>query len=330
MLLVVGLASTAALEVLHMYVGRLSAALGPWATAAIDLTASGSLAAWLSAILLLVCSVTCLLIYSLRRHKIADFRGRYRIWLAAAAACLLMSIDSVAGFHRLLATAATHFTHWTALRADAVWWVVLAGIPLSWVAVRVLLDVSESRLALSALVASLAAYLTATASYLGWLPAVEATYEPMATIGATLLGHWLMLVAVISYARFVVLDAQGLVPVRKSRRRSTSQSNQSHQFSQADQETTAMGARPASKDRDYDRPEEDDEDVPLLSDMKSFRRRMKDTKRPSGASSATQWTDGSEPDASDDEHDGPDPHRRKLTKAERKRLRKLRTRDQAA
>lgn len=330
MVVAIGLGSTAVLEVLHNYAGRLSEVLGPWATAAIDLTASGSLAAWLSAVLLLVASITCLLIYSLRRHKIADFRGRYRIWLAAAAACLLLSVDSVAAFHRLLAVAASHFTQWTALRGDAIWWLALGGIPLSWIAVRVLLDVSESRLAISTFVASIAAYVVATASYLGWLSALVPANEPMVTVGATLVGHWLLLVAVVSYARFVVLDAQGLVPVRISRWHSRSELSQSHRFSQADQETTAMVSRSANPDREYDRSDEDEENVPFVSDMKSFRRRMKNAKQSSAAASSTQWVDGSEPDVSGDEDDGPGGRQRKLSKAERKRLRKLKARDQAA
>ena len=52
--------------------------------------------------MLLLASATCLLIYSIRRHRIDDFRGRYRIWLAASAACLVLSANSVAGLHSVL------------------------------------------------------------------------------------------------------------------------------------------------------------------------------------------------------------------------------------
>ena len=34
-------------------------------------------------------SATCLLTYSIRRHRIDDYRGRYRVWLGAALACLV-------------------------------------------------------------------------------------------------------------------------------------------------------------------------------------------------------------------------------------------------
>ena len=54
---------------------------------------------------------------------------------------------------------------------------------------------------------------TAGASFLGLIPATEPRIESLITGTASLLGHWLLFAAVVSYARFVVLDAQGLVAV---------------------------------------------------------------------------------------------------------------------
>ena len=42
-------------------------------TAAFDLTAHGSLAAWLAAVVLFMASAICLLTYSIRRHRIDDY-----------------------------------------------------------------------------------------------------------------------------------------------------------------------------------------------------------------------------------------------------------------
>lgn len=328
MIVVLGLASTAALEVMHAYAGRVAAVVGPWAAASIDLTASGSLATWLSAALLLVSSVTCLLIYSLRRHKIADYRGRYRIWLAASAACLMLSVDSVAALHRLLAAAAVHYTLWTALREHAVWWLALGGIPLGWIVLRVLVDVSESRLATSALVLSVAAYLTALAGFLGGLPIVSVEIEPMATVGATLAGHWLLLLAVVCYARFVVLDAQGLIPVRIPRRRT--KSDQSGRRLQTARDMLDSGRRSTRVPGDG-RPQDDEDELSTLVDAKTFRRQQKQgsaRRSASATSKPTQWIDGSEPGSADDDDSQPRP--RKLSKSERKRLRKLKARGRAA
>ena len=49
-------------------------------------------------------------------HRIDDFRGRYRIWLAAAMACLVLSANSIAGLHEVLADVMTRVTGWSALR----------------------------------------------------------------------------------------------------------------------------------------------------------------------------------------------------------------------
>lgn len=318
MVAALALLSTIALEAIHLYCGRVAAVLGSWATAPLDLTAAGSLAAWLSAVLLLLACFTCLLVYSIRRHKIADDRGRYRIWLAASAACLLLSVASVAPWHRLLAAAAAHYTPWAALRESVFAWILLAGLPLGWIAVRVLADVCESKLATSALVMAIACYLTAVAGKLGWLPQIGPVNEPMATAGATLMGHWMLLLAVVGYARFVVLDAQGLIAVRSPLSRAKSES--------ADRETKRVSQQALRGDA-Y---ESDDDDYAYAGSVKSFRRRQK-TARRSGSATArqTEWIDGSLPGPPEDD-DGPAPRQRKLSKSERKRLRKLKARERAA
>ena len=63
--------------------------------------------------------------------------------------------------------------------------------------------------------AAIASYGVALASYLGIGLAIAPQSEVMITAGATLVGHWMLLVGVVSYGRFVVLDAQGLIPVRE-------------------------------------------------------------------------------------------------------------------
>ena len=66
--------------------------------------------------------------------------------------------------------------------------------------------------------------------------------------------------------------------------------------------------------------------------MKSFRQQMKNAKQSAPSpSNQSPWVDGSEPDVrDDDDDDGPGPNGRRLSKSERKRLRKLKARDQAA
>ena len=314
-----GVVTTAALAALHYFAVPIATAGGLTHIGLFAMSAPGSMATWLAAVVLLITAVACLLIYSIRRHRIDDYRGRYRIWLAAALAALLMSADSVAGLHNALAQSLSHHTGWTALRADAVWWVLIAGLPLAWIAVRLLLDVRECRVAAAFLITGVGCYLAAGASFLGLVSLTDPRLETLFTGAASLLANWLLFAAVAAYARFVVLDAQGLVPVvhiRRSGKKATA----------ADSRRTAVPrtADPASP--------------PTKLATSIFAAAGRPLPKSSATSSSkpvvesTQWTDGrhGERDRYDDhtEEDGVDD--RKLSKAERKQMRKLKARNRAA
>jgi hypothetical protein len=301
-LALVGMATTAAVEALHWFAAPLTGTYGFESAAAFDLTGAGGVAAWLSAVVLMLASVTCVLIYSLRRHRIDDYKGRYRAWMAAAVACALLSVESVAPVHRLIVAVAAYHTGWTALRGHAAWWLVLGGLPLGWIALRAWLDARESRLAAVALGAALAAYGVAIASFLGIGPAVAPQREVMITAGAALVGHWMLLVGIVSYGRFVVLDAQGLVPVRERVRTVSQQARVAE-----DREVKSVASRTTAAAR---------------GPLHSFRESLHGPAPVE--SNATEWVDGSEPvseNYDDGDGDETDHGGRKLSKAERKRLR---------
>jgi hypothetical protein len=285
-------------------------------------TADG-LAAWLSASLLLLTAATCLLIYSLRRHRIDDFRGRYRVWLAAAVAGVVLSADSIASVHELLAVVATHLTQHGALRGYAAWWLAAAGVPLAWIGARLLLDARESGLAAVALVAAFACYALSLVSYLvGW-PVANPASEVLVTIGARLLGNWMLLVGVASYGRFVVLDVQGLIA--KERRRPRRQKVKTP-------EKDSMVTKSALVGRSSD-VQKTNEGAAATdgNSIRSFRQNL-NSARPTAMAQAseTRWVDGSEPLR--DDYDDEDGNRgdSKLSKSDRKRLRKLKAQHRAA
>ena len=99
--------------------------------------------------------------------------------MAAAVACALLSVESVAPVHRLIVAVAAYHTGWTALRGHAAWWLVLAGLPLGWIALRAWLDARESRLAAVALATAIRIVRVALASYLGIGPALAPQVEVM-------------------------------------------------------------------------------------------------------------------------------------------------------
>ncbi len=93
----------AAIEALSVWMPRLTAVLGHrppvGPIAAFDLGGKGSLAAWFSSLLLLAASLVAVLVYSVRRHQVDDYRGRYRVWLWAALCWFLMASDAAASLH---------------------------------------------------------------------------------------------------------------------------------------------------------------------------------------------------------------------------------------
>jgi hypothetical protein len=315
LLLAVGVINTAVLASLHYFATPIAGALGAGEFAALELMAPSSIGAWFAAVVLLVAGAASILVYSIRRHRIDDFRGRYRIWLAAAVACLIASANSVTGLHNVLAGAMTHLTGWTALRAGAVWWLVLAGLPLTWIALRSLVEVRESRLAASLLVVSVSCYVGVVATVLGAVSLADARVETTVSGAVLLMGHWIMLAAVVSYARYVVLDAQGLIAAqprivgkRKTQKRS-----------QRANDNSSEPAAPAAS--------------PTLSAAEFIRRKQQQQAQSSKVPAAGgEWVDGSRPecDPYDDGDDDESSDGRKLSKAERKRMRKLKMQNRAA
>jgi hypothetical protein len=307
-----GVVLTGLTAALHYFVLPIAISRGMNSAAAFDLTARGNLTAWLAGVVLFLASGFCVMTYSIRRHRIDDYRGRYRIWLGAALACLILSANSVAGLHQVLADVLILATGWSALRDGAVWWMALAGLPLAWIFVRVLLDIRECRIGAALLAGAAICYGVSAASYLGFGPAVETQIRPILIAAPLLLGHWLMFTAIVANARFVVLDAQGLVTARRrtkakrAARAPAAKSSASKSAQLANSSSSANAAVSISR-----------ETVPTV-------------KTPADSS---RWVDGSrferEHYGADDEEESSDGER-KLSKSDRKKLRKIKTQGRAA
>ena len=307
-----GGAATAVTAALHYFALPIAASRGMNSSAAFDLTARGNMTEWLAAVVLFMASGFCVLTYSIRRHRIDDYRGRYRVWLGAALACLLLSANSVTGLHEVLSDVLTRATGWSALRDGAAWWLALAGLPLAWIFVRVLLDIRECRIAAAALAGAAACYGVSAASFLGYVPVVEARIRPIITAAPLLLGHWLLFTAIVANARFVVLDAQGLVAVRRRTKTKRAESTVSAKAG------AGKSAQPTATSSSAN------------ATLSISRETVQTVKTPADSS---RWVDGSRfererYDADDDEEssDG----ERKLSKSDRKKLRKIKTQGRAA
>jgi len=217
LLLLVGAGLIAGLEFLYAWMPELAPFTTDGRVAAIDLDGEGSLSVWVSSTVLNLAGLVAIIVYTVRRHRTDDYHGRYRVWLWAAMCWFLMSLDETAclheGFKELMA-------HWTGTRVfgdGSIWWVAPYVFLFGAVGSRLLMDMLECRL--SSLVYLLAGgcYGFAVLAQFNWILPDGGARSVMIEEGAELAGDWLLLMAMGLHARFVILDAEGLLPRRLRR-----------------------------------------------------------------------------------------------------------------
>ncbi len=218
LILLVGLGLIAGIEALYVWTPKLTAALGQKPAgvrlAVFDLAGRGSLAAWFSSLALLAASLVAVLVYSVRRHQMDDYQGRYRVWLWAALCCFLMASDAAAGLHEGFRDLMTLATGAPLLGDGSIWWVIGYTLLLGAVGIRLLIDAWPCRPSTAALLLAAGAYLAAVIVRMEWLPGAEADRRVLIVQGTAMAGHLLLLLAMGLHARYVLADARGLVPSR--------------------------------------------------------------------------------------------------------------------
>jgi hypothetical protein len=189
----------------------------PTRLAWIDVAAPGSLAAWLSSLFLVTAAFQGTQIYRLRRHRTDDYRGRYRIWVWIPLVLLLMAADAATGLHADLIAA---------LRLVAAeeglgylrFWPLAACLLWALVGLRLGFEVRDSRASLTSLVAATFGYVVAAIAGCLEVQPLSRILLVMAGSSALMLGHLALFMTIALYGRHVYLDAQGLVPARSSNR----------------------------------------------------------------------------------------------------------------
>jgi hypothetical protein len=211
LLLLAAAAIIAGLEAVYAWTVERAAA-GAAVAAALDVAAKGSLACWFSSLMLLAASVAALLVYTVRRHRTDDYHGRYRIWLWAAACWFLLATDQAASLREGFSSVMIRWVGTPLWRDGALWWIAIYVLLFGAIGSRLLLDMRPSRLSIAALTAALLGYGLALACHLGWRPIGTAIGEVMLRTGSEMAGHLMLLTAMGLHARYVLRDAQGLVP----------------------------------------------------------------------------------------------------------------------
>ncbi|MEM9354386.1 MAG: hypothetical protein AAGA92_15370 [Planctomycetota bacterium] len=244
---------------------------------------------WTSAVVMLLAAVAAIVVFSLRRYRVDDYRGRYRTWRLAALVSFLASANAVGKVHTLVADAGSTALGQSYLPGGAGWWLFPATLAAGWVLFRIAFDAAECRSAFAAFALSGVLLAGAAACTVGWVPSTALLVEVSVAAPILLLGGYVMAMAgCLFYARYVVLDVQGLIE---------------HQYVNVSTATTV----------------EPEENTAYPIQTEPIAARTPKNEAPSA------WVDGTEPEEQDS---GSRP--RKLSKAEKRRLRKRQANQRAA
>ena len=217
--LVVGILCIAGLEALYSWMPHLAGMTGDGQIATFDLDDEGSLAVWFSSVTLLAAAGMAVIVYTIRRWKVDDYGGNYRVWLWAALCCVLLSVDETASLHEGFKKLMIVVTGTTITGNGSIWWALPYGFLLGAVGSRLLVDMWPARLSTGAFIATAVCYAVAVVAELQWILPEAGARGVMVEEGAEMLGDVFLLLAMTLHARYVILDAEGLLPPPKPKKK---------------------------------------------------------------------------------------------------------------
>ena len=220
--LLLGLLGIAGVQALYAYVFvRIPPALQTHLTA-LDVSARGSIANWYSTLLLALSAIVAVMVFSIRRHRLDDYRGYYRVWLPAALALLVASLDCATGLHNALGELADGRIAGLSAAND-VWGIAGLWLLFGSLGLRMMVEVRSSPLTITSMFCTAAMFCIATAVQLGFWPQGSGHLSSLLKSTPLLLGHLGVAFTTLAYCRFVNLDAQQTTPPALSKEKPTKQ-----------------------------------------------------------------------------------------------------------
>lgn len=225
-----------------------------------DLTRVDSLGTYLSAGSLFVGALLAFLTYRIRRHRLDDYRGRYRCWLWFAGLMLFASLDCMLNFRSDVARGLEAVTRVRLLGQTEGWWVVVWCLAYGSMTLRALIEVRESFGTIAVGLISAMLLFTGMALQLDLILLPGSVPADLALHAAQLLGVGLLLATLVQYSRFVWLDAQGLISRRRVREEE--ESEEETKPKKATRRTRTAAKKPAAKSETDDAIEDEGEAKP--------------------------------------------------------------------
>lgn len=214
------LTAVAAVETLHIFVATSPLADPAGKLSAVNLAARGSLGSWLSSMTLGAAAAGAMAIFSIRVHRVDDYKGRYRVWLWTAGVMLLGSIDSATGLRDCFAYAMTSLVGWPPEGSTQLWWLMAYSAITLTLGVRLSLEMWPSLVSFSGLAVTSLLYVAAALAAVGVYPESGPLLDSVVSSSLAMVAHASLLSTLLLFARHVCLDAEGrlMVSVQKEKK----------------------------------------------------------------------------------------------------------------
>jgi hypothetical protein len=164
----------------------------------------------------LLATIYAALVVNFRRHKVDDYRGRYRLWYYICAGLFLAATGSGAGLSRTLDSAALRVAADGRVSSAPMWTFAAIAILCVGLGIRLLIEIRESRGAVACLVAAAVSVGMQAALQFDVIRLQGDDLQAMLLTLAQLCSVQMLLLALVVYARYVLMDAQGIA-LRRAR-----------------------------------------------------------------------------------------------------------------
>jgi hypothetical protein len=265
-----------------------------------------------------------LVVFSIRSHRVDDYRGRYRIWLWAVAALVWASLDAATGVHASLNDGLAALSGMDRAGLGSLLWLAVYGLVFGGLGVRLSCELWPSLEAFGALAVAAMLYVGSAVCHFGLVQFDSLLLGTVVGTLATLLAHGALVYSIGLFARHVHLDAQGrlLVDAQPAKKKSRSRAKLSVVAADdADEKPRKKSAAKNSGD------EQDKEPTKTASGNTVGAAISAAASKPAIAKpTLAAVTDADDEDDSDEEMY--DDNGNKLSKSERRRLKKMARREQ--
>jgi len=168
-----------------------------------------SFGSWTRSFYLAAASLTSLLVYQLRRYKIDDYSGHYRIWRPIILLLTVLSIDSVSGLVPWFGAAIDFVFGKRVAMAGADWIRILLTVGGGALALRMIAEVRRSRIALPMMIFAVSGFAIPLLSRWGAVD-MSSMMQRQIIVAAPLLAAASLWISIAGYLRMLFREVRGM------------------------------------------------------------------------------------------------------------------------